>query len=96
MPFKKNEVIATMRNNEHFLIRNRNMRNELLAQTDYLMLVDNYEKLTDTQKEEIKTFRQTLRDFINGNKDKYLNDGNNFIEFPQPPEWVGTLDLPKY
>lgn len=96
MPFKKNEVITPMRNNEHFLIRNRNMRNELLAQTDYLMLIDNYEKLTDTQKEEIKTFRQTLRDFINGNKDKYLNDGVGFIEFPQPPEWVGSLDLPKY
>ena len=81
---------------EHFLYRNRNMRNELLAQTDYLMLVDNYEKLIDTQKEEIKNYRQILRDFINQNKDKYLNDGVGFIEFPQPPEWIGTLDLPKY
>jgi len=96
MAIKKNETTTPMRNNEHFLTRNRNMRNELLSQTDYLMLVDNYEKLTAEQKEEIKTFRQTLREFINENKDKYLTDGNNFIEFPKPPEWVGTLDLPKY
>ena len=33
-------------NNNHFLIRNRNLRNELLKQTDYLMLSDVYEVLT--------------------------------------------------
>lgn len=96
MAIKKNETTTPMRNNEHFLTRNRNMRNELLSQTDYLMLVDVYETLTDQQKEEIRNYRKVLRDFINENKDKYLTDGNNFIEFPQPPEWVGSLDLPKY
>lgn len=96
MAIKKNETTTTMRNNEHFLIRNRNMRNELLAKTDYYMLLDVYETLTDIQKEEIRNYRKVLRDFINENKDKYLTDGNNLIDFPQPPEWVGTLDLPKY
>ncbi len=96
MAIKKNETTTTMRNNEHFLIRNRNMRNELLAKTDYYMLLDVYETLTDIQKEEIRNYRKVLRDFINENKDKYLTDSNNFIDFPQPPEWVGTLDLPKY
>ena len=74
MGYKREPDPTFKTSTQHFLFRNRNMRNELLAQTDYLMLVDNYEKLTDTQKEEI----------------------NNFIEFPQPPEWIGTLDLPKY
>ena len=50
--------------NEHFLKRNRNLRNELLKQTDYFMLPDVYEILTTEQKEEIKIYRQTLRDFI--------------------------------
>ena len=96
MAIKKNETTTTMRNNEHFLIRNRNMRNELLAKTDYYMLLDVYETLTDIQKEEIRNYRKVLRDFINENKDKYLTDCNNFIDFPHPPEWIGTLDLPKY
>ena len=82
-------------NNNHFLIRNRNLRNELLKQTDYLMLSDVYEVLTENQKEEIKTYRQSLREFINDNKDKYLNDGIAFIEFPIAPEWTG-IKLPKY
>ena len=82
-------------NNNHFLVRNRNLRNELLSQTDYLMFADNYERLTAEQKEEIKTYRQSLREFINQNKDKYLKDGIPFIEFPPAPEWTG-FKLPKY
>ena len=82
-------------NNNHFLVHNRNLRNELLKQTDYLMLADNYERLTAEQKEEIKTYRQSLREFINQNKDKYLNDGIAFIEFPVAPEQTG-IKLPKY
>jgi len=73
--------------NEHFLKRNRNLRNELLKQTDYFMLPDVYEILTTEQKEEIKNYRQSLRNFINENQNKYLVDGINFIEFPTPPEW---------
>ena len=78
----------TTTSNEHFIIRARNMRNELLKKTDYYMLPDVYEVLTLEQKEEIKAYRQTLREFINVNKDKYLIDGIAFIEFPIPPEWT--------
>lgn len=82
--------------NEHFLIRNRTMRNELLKQSDYLMLLDNYEKLTEEQKQELRDYRQSLREFINTNRDKYLIDGVKFIEFPKPPEWMGEIRMPKY
>lgn len=81
--------------NEHFLIRNTNMRNELLKKTDYLLLQDNYEKLTEEQKQEVKDYRQTLRDFINVNRPKYLNDGVAFIDFPIAPIWL-NVKLPKY
>lgn len=96
MPYKREPDPAFKTSTQHFLMRNRNIRNELLAQTDYLLLLDNYEKLTAEQKEEIKNFRQTLRDFINENKDKYLNQGVGFVDFPEPPQWLGSLDLPKY
>ena len=79
--------------NEHFLIRNRNLRNELLNQTDRFMFND--APITEEQKQEIIIYRQKLRDFINENKSKYLNDGINFIEFPKPPEF-SNLTLPKY
>ena len=82
--------------NEHFLIRNRNLRNELLKQSDYLLLQDNYETLTEEQKQELKDYRQYLRDFINENKSKYLDEGINFIEFPKHPEWMGDIKIPKY
>ena len=82
--------------NEHFLIRNRNMRNELLKRSDYYMLSDVYEVLSDTQKQEIRQYRQQLRDFINNNKDIYLIDGTSFIDFPPPPEWMGEIRMPKY
>lgn len=79
--------------NEHFLIRNRNLRNELLNQTDRFMFND--APITEEQKQEIIIYRKKLRDFINENKSKYLNDGINFIEFPKPPEF-SNLTLPKY
>ena len=82
--------------NEHFLRRNRNLRNELLKQTDYYMLTDVYENLSDTQKQELRDYRQSLRNFINENKDKYLIDGINRIEFPKLPEWMGEIRMPKY
>jgi len=82
--------------NEHFLIRNRNMRNELLKKTDYLMLADVYFNLDDNQKQEINTYRQSLRDFINANKSKYLDEGISWIDFPKHPEWLGEIRIPKY
>lgn len=82
--------------NEHFLRRNRNLRNELLKETDYFMLPDVYETLNDIQKQQIRDYRQTLREFINQNKTKYLDDGINFIEFPPPPDLIGKIRMPKY
>ena len=43
----------TTTSNQHFLIRNTNMRNELLKQTDYFMLPDVYEILTLEQKKKL-------------------------------------------
>jgi len=73
-------------NNEHFLRRARNIRNELLNKTDKYMLQD-YPNLTPEQLNEIKDYRQALREFINNNKDKYLN-GQAQIDFPQQPKFI--------
>ena len=67
--------MSNITSNEHFLVRNRNLRNELLKRTDHMMLPDVYETLTEEQKQELKTYRMTLRNFINDNKEKYLNEG---------------------
>ena len=53
--------------NEHFLVRNRNLRNELLKKTDYLMLPDVYNDLAEDKKVELTEYRKTLRNFINEN-----------------------------
>ena len=53
-------------NNEHFLKRARNIRNELLNKMDRYFLIDfpiEYE-----QQMIIKQYRQELRDFINENE----------------------------
>ena len=81
--------------NQHFLVRNTNLRNELLKQTDYYMLNDVYTKLTEEQKQEISDYRQALRDHINVNRDKYLNDGISFVDFPPPPSFV-KVSIPKF
>ena len=56
-------------NNEHFLKRYRNIRNELLNKTDRYFLIDfpiDYE-----QQMIIKKYRQDFRNFINENEIKY-------------------------
>jgi len=71
-------------NNEHFLKRARNIRNELLNRTDRYFLIDfpiEYE-----QQMIIKKYRQELRDFINDNKEKILNGEK--VEFPQQPDFI--------
>jgi hypothetical protein len=87
--------MSGMISNEHFLTRNRNLRNELLRKTDYMMLPDVYETLTEEQKQELKTYRMTLRNFINDNKEKYLNEGKWNIPFPDIPSWLNLVN-PKY
>ena len=66
-------------NNEHFLKRARNIRNELLNKTDRYFLIDfpiDYE-----QQMIIKKYRQDLRNFINENEIKIL--AGEKVEFPK-------------
>ena len=71
-------------NNEHFLKRARNIRNELLNKTDRYFLIDYpiaYEKQLI-----IKKYRQDLRDFINNNEIKIL--AGEKVEFPPIPDFI--------
>lgn len=81
--------------NEHFLIRARNLRSELLKTTDYYLLNDVYEKLTEEQKQDIRNYRETLRNFININRENYLDRGIAYVPFPVPPPWT-KIQIPKY
>lgn len=71
-------------NNEHFLKRARNIRNELLNKTDRYILED-YPMPTE-QKQIIKNYRQILRDFINENQEKILNGDK--VDFPNQPDFI--------
>ncbi len=71
-------------NNAHFLKRYRNIRNELLNKTDKYILSDY--PITLEKQMIIKTYRQTLRDFINNNEIKIL--AGEKIEFPEQPNFI--------
>ena len=71
-------------NNEHFLKRARNIRNELLNRTDRCILSDY--PISLEQQMIIKTYRQELRQFINENKEKILNGEK--IDFPKQPDFL--------
>ena len=71
-------------NNEHYLKRARNIRNELLNRTDRYILSDF--PITDEQKQEIILYRQNLRSFINENKDKILT--GVIVDFPEQPNFI--------
>ena len=71
-------------NNEHFLKRARNIRNELLNKTDKYFLIDfpiGYE-----QQVIIKKYRQDLRNFINENEIKIL--AGEKVDFPKEPDFI--------
>jgi len=71
-------------NNEHFLKRARNIRNELLNKTDKYFLIDfpiGYE-----QQVIIKKYRQDLRNFINENEIKIL--AGEKVDFPKQPDFI--------
>ena len=71
-------------NNEHFLKRARNIRNELLNKTDRYILIDfpiGYE-----QQIIIKKYRKDLRDFINDNEIKIL--AGEKVDFPKQPDFI--------
>lgn len=72
-------------NNDHFLRRKRNIRNELLNKTDRYILEDY--PLSAEQKQIIKEYRQQLREFINNNKDEILKNEKQ-IEFPKQPDFI--------
>jgi hypothetical protein len=72
-------------NNDHFLRRKRNIRNELLNKTDRYILEDY--PLSTEQKQIIKEYRQQLREFINNNKDEILKNEKE-INFPKQPEFI--------
>ena len=71
-------------NNEHFLKRARNIRNELLNRTDRYVLSDY--PISIEQQMEIKVYRQNLRQFINDNKERILNGEK--IDFPTQPDFI--------
>ena len=71
-------------NNEHFLKRARNIRNELLNRTDKYILNDY--PISLEQQMIIKAYRQNLRNFINDNKEKILNGEK--IDFPKQPDFI--------
>ena len=71
-------------NNEHFLKRARNIRNELLNRTDRYLLSDY--PITLEQQMIIKTYRQDLREFINNNKDRILNGEK--VDLPEQPDFI--------
>ena len=71
-------------NNEHFLKRARNIRNELLNKTDRYILSDY--PITLEQQMIIKTYRQDLRDFINNNEIKIL--AGEKVDFPPQPDFI--------
>jgi hypothetical protein len=71
-------------NNEHYLKRARNIRNELLNRTDKYLLSD-YPITLDEQMK-IKLYRQELRQFINENEIKILTGEK--VEFPQLPDFI--------
>lgn len=89
---------SNMTDNRHFIQRFRNMRNDLLAQTDWLMLQDNYEKLTENEKLELREYRETLRNFMNLHHDEIYHQGKVNILFPLPlGEWLQKkIYIPKY
>jgi hypothetical protein len=71
-------------NNEHFLKRARNIRNELLNRTDRYFLIDY--PIAYEQQMIIKTYRRELRDFINNNKERILNGEK--VDFPEQPNFI--------
>ena len=71
-------------NNAHFLKRARNIRNELLNQTDKYILSDY--PISVEQQMKIKLYREELRNFINNNEIKIL--AGEKVEFPPQPDFI--------
>ena len=74
-------------NNDHFLKRARDIRNESLNKTDKYFLIDY--PIQCEQQLIIKKYRQELRDFININKEKILN--GEIVYFPEKPDFLDLI-----
>ena len=74
-------------NNDDFLKRAREIRNELLNKTDKYFLIDY--PIQCEQQLIIKNYRQELRDFINFNKEKILN--GEIVYFPEKPDFLDLI-----
>ena len=75
----------------NFIIKNkdllktiRNIRNQLLKETDKYFLIDY--PIAYEQQMIIKKYRQDLRDFINNNEIKIL--AGEKVEFPTVPDFI--------
>ena len=71
-------------NNEHFLKRARNIRNELLNRTDKYILSDY--PITLEQQMQVKSYRQELRELINNNIELILTGAK--VDFPIHPDFI--------
>ena len=71
-------------NNQHFLKRARNIRNELLNRTDKYILSDY--PITLEQQMQIKLYRQELREFININNELILTGAK--VDYPIQPDFI--------
>ena len=70
--------------NKDLLKTMRNIRNQLLKETDKYFLIDF--PIAYEQQLIIKAYRQELRDFINNNEIKIL--AGEKVEFPQQPDFI--------
>ena len=70
--------------NKDLLKTIRNIRNQLLKETDKYILSDY--PITLEKQMIIKTYRQDLRDFINNNEIKIL--AGEKVEFPTVPDFI--------
>jgi len=71
----------------------RMVRNNLLDQTDWFMLADNFNKLSQDQADEIQEYRQSLRDWPANYK---LKKNEHGISWPEPikaPAWYAIDDI---
>ena len=70
--------------NKDLLKTIRNIRNQLLKETDKYFLIDF--PIAYEQQMIIKAYRQELRDFINNNEIKIL--AGEKVDFPQQPDFI--------
>jgi hypothetical protein len=70
--------------NKNILGKYRNIRNQLLKETDKYFLIDF--PIAYEQQLIIKAYRQELRNFINNNEIKIL--AGEKVQFPQQPDFI--------